>query len=184
MQPSGLVVLLCILYNQTMEPTQDATKENIFNDDIQTIISLMDTKPSDDAHELISRAYTFAKDAHKEQKRASGEPYFNHLVATAQNLARYGMDPVTIAAGLLHDVIEDTPVTEEQLKEKFGDDRRTEITYAEGEITMEDLIADENVVVTISHNGYIKRTKVDEFRIQSRGGRGSRGSKTRDEDFI
>jgi GTP pyrophosphokinase len=122
MQPSGLVVLLCILYNQTMEPTQDATKENIFNDDIQTIISLMDTKPSDDAHELISRAYTFAKDAHKEQKRASGEPYFNHLVATAQNLARYGMDPVTIAAGLLHDVIEDTPVTEEQLKEKFGDE--------------------------------------------------------------
>ena len=71
-----------------------------------------------------------------------------------------------------------------ELKEKFGDDRRTEITYAEGEITMEDLIADENVVVTISHNGYIKRTKVDEFRIQSRGGRGSRGSKTRDEDFI
>ncbi|MCF8236698.1 MAG: DNA gyrase subunit A [Saprospiraceae bacterium] len=70
------------------------------------------------------------------------------------------------------------------LKEKFGDARRTEITYAEGEITMEDLIADENVVVTISHNGYIKRTKVDEFRIQTRGGRGSRGSKTRDEDFI
>ena len=71
-----------------------------------------------------------------------------------------------------------------ELKEKFGDDRRTEITFAEGEITMEDLIADENVVVTISHNGYIKRTKVDEFRLQSRGGRGSRGSKTRDEDFI
>lgn len=71
-----------------------------------------------------------------------------------------------------------------ELKEKFGDDRRTEITFAEGDITMEDLIADEDVVVTISHLGYIKRTKVDEYKIQGRGGRGSRGTKTRDEDFL
>lgn len=72
----------------------------------------------------------------------------------------------------------------QELKEKYGDERRTEITFAEGDIRMEDLIADEDVVVTISHMGYIKRTKVDEYRVQSRGGRGSRGSKTRDEDFI
>lgn len=71
-----------------------------------------------------------------------------------------------------------------ELREKYGDERRTEITFAEGEITMEDLIADEEVVVTISHLGYIKRTKVEEFRTQSRGGRGSRGTRTRDEDFI
>lgn len=71
-----------------------------------------------------------------------------------------------------------------ELRDKYGDERRTEITFAEGEITMEDLIADEEVVVTISHLGYIKRTKVEEFRSQSRGGRGSRGSRTRDEDFI
>lgn len=71
-----------------------------------------------------------------------------------------------------------------EIIEKFGDERRTEITFAEGDIRMEDLIADEEVVVTISHLGYIKRTKADEFRTQSRGGRGSRGSKTRDEDFL
>ncbi len=71
-----------------------------------------------------------------------------------------------------------------ELRDKYGDDRRTEIAFAEGEITMEDLIADEDVVVTISHLGYIKRTKVEEFRTQSRGGRGSRGTRTRDEDFV
>lgn len=70
------------------------------------------------------------------------------------------------------------------IKDKFGDDRRTEITQVEGDINMEDMIANDQVVVTISHQGYIKRTKSSEYRTQSRGGRGSKGSKTRDEDFI
>lgn len=69
-------------------------------------------------------------------------------------------------------------------KESYGDDRRTEITIADGEINMEDIIANDQVVVTISHQGYIKRTKTSEYRIQGRGGRGSTGSRTRDEDFI
>ncbi|NOT38436.1 MAG: DNA gyrase subunit A [Saprospiraceae bacterium] len=69
-------------------------------------------------------------------------------------------------------------------KDSYGDDRRTEITIADGEINMEDMIANDEVVVTISHQGYIKRTKTSEYRIQGRGGRGSTGSKTRDEDFI
>ncbi|MEM8909387.1 MAG: DNA gyrase C-terminal beta-propeller domain-containing protein, partial [Bacteroidota bacterium] len=71
-----------------------------------------------------------------------------------------------------------------EVVEQFGDERRTEISYADGEISIEDMIADEEVVITISHLGYIKRTKVAEYRIQGRGGRGSRGSKTRAEDFI
>ncbi len=71
-----------------------------------------------------------------------------------------------------------------EVKERFGDERRTEISYEEGEVNMEDFIADENVVITISHAGYIKRTAVTEYRTQSRGGRGARGSKTKDEDFI
>ncbi len=70
------------------------------------------------------------------------------------------------------------------IKQRFGDDRRTEITVAEGEINMEDMIANDEVVVTISHQGYIKRTKTSEYRTQTRGGRGSIGSKTKDEDFI
>ena len=71
-----------------------------------------------------------------------------------------------------------------EVKETFGDERRTDISFADGEINIEDLIANEEVVITISHLGYIKRTVSSEFRAQSRGGRGSRGSKTRDTDFV
>ena len=69
-------------------------------------------------------------------------------------------------------------------KERYGDERRTDIAFAEGDISIEDMIADDDVVITISHLGYIKRTKASEYRIQGRGGRGSRGAKTRGEDYI
>lgn len=72
----------------------------------------------------------------------------------------------------------------QEIKEKYGDARRTEITFADGEISIEDMIPDEDMVVTISHLGYIKRTNISEYRLQGRGGKGSQGSKTRDEDFI
>jgi len=72
----------------------------------------------------------------------------------------------------------------QDLVEKYGDDRRTVITVNESEINMEDIIPNEEVVITISHLGYIKRTKVTEYRSQGRGGRGSKGSHTREEDFI
>ena len=71
-----------------------------------------------------------------------------------------------------------------EIREKFGDARRTEIIYAADDQRMEDLIADEDVVITISHLGYVKRTLLSEYRAQNRGGRGSRGSATRDEDFV
>ena len=71
-----------------------------------------------------------------------------------------------------------------EVKEKYGDERRTDISFADGDISIEDLIPDEEVVVTISHLGYIKRTPVTEYRLQSRGGRGSIGTRTRDEDFV
>ena len=71
-----------------------------------------------------------------------------------------------------------------EVKQKFGDARKTEIVYLDDEIKMEDLIEEEDVVVTISHLGYIKRTSATEYRNQRRGGRGARGSSTRNEDFI
>lgn len=71
-----------------------------------------------------------------------------------------------------------------EILEKYGDERRTEIVYAADDISMEDMIEDEAVVVTISHMGYIKRTPLTEYRTQNRGGRGSIGSSTRDEDFV
>lgn len=72
----------------------------------------------------------------------------------------------------------------EEIKEKFGDKRRTTIELEEAEINIEDMIADEEVMVTISHLGYIKRTPTSEYRTQGRGGRGSLGAKTRDEDWV
>jgi len=71
-----------------------------------------------------------------------------------------------------------------EMKEKYGDERRTEIVFAGDEIRMEDMIADEDVVITISHMGYIKRTALAEYRTQGRGGVGSKGTSTRDEDFL
>ncbi|HYC40742.1 MAG TPA: DNA gyrase subunit A [Chitinophagaceae bacterium] len=71
-----------------------------------------------------------------------------------------------------------------EIKEKFGDARKTEITYLEDEVRIKDLIKEEDVVITISHLGYIKRTPADEYRAQRRGGRGVLGGRTREEDFI
>ena len=70
------------------------------------------------------------------------------------------------------------------VKEKYGDDRRSTIEYSASEMRMEDLIPDEEVIVTISHAGYIKRTNLNEYKVQNRGGMGSKGSTTRDKDFL
>lgn len=71
-----------------------------------------------------------------------------------------------------------------EIKDKFGDARKSEITYLDDEVSIKDLIKDEDVVITISHLGYIKRTSASEFRAQKRGGRGVQGGKTREEDYI
>ncbi len=70
------------------------------------------------------------------------------------------------------------------IKDQFGDARRTEINYSDDEISIEDMIPNEQVAISISHAGYIKRTKLNEYKQQNRGGRGSRGSKTKDEDYV
>lgn len=71
-----------------------------------------------------------------------------------------------------------------EIREKFGDERRTSITHSADDMRMEDFIVDEEVVITISHEGYIKRTPLTEYRKQGRGGKGSMGSQSRDKDFI
>ena len=91
----------------------------------------------------------------------------------------------------LNDLLSDEPKRFEliktellEIKEKFGDARRTEITYLDDEVKIKDLVKEEDVVITISNLGYIKRTSATEFRSQRRGGRGVMGGKTRDEDYI
>jgi len=87
------------------------------------------------------------------------------------------LDNETLRMQILKDEMAD-------MRSRYGDARRTEIVYAADEISMEDIIADEAVVITISHMGYIKRTPLNEYRIQSKGGKGLKGASTRDEDFV
>ncbi len=91
------------------------------------------------------------------------------------------LEEILATEGLRYQIIKDELA---EVKHKFGDERKTEIIYLENEMRMEDLIEEEDVVVTISHLGYIKRTSATEYRQQRRGGRGARGSSTRNEDFI
>ena len=71
---------------------------------------------------LITKAYDFANKAHEGHKRYSGEPYMTHVAAVGLNLAQMGVGPRTIAAGLLHDTIEDTPITAEDIRNEFGEE--------------------------------------------------------------
>ena len=71
-----------------------------------------------------------------------------------------------------------------EIRDKYGDERRSNIEFSSADLSIEDMIPDESVVITISHAGYIKRTKLNEYRAQSRGGVGSKGSTTRDNDFL
>ncbi len=101
---------------------------------------------------------------------------FNGLMQTIK-----GLKELLASEDLRFDLIK-TELLE--VKEKFGDPRRSEIQYLADEMRIEDLIEDEDVVITISHLGYIKRTSATEYRQQKRGGRGAVGSKTREEDYV
>ena len=86
---------------------------------VKEILSLMDA-PSPEDVALVTKAYEFAEKAHEGHTRLSGEPYFNHLFETAKSLASLGMGPRTVAAGLLHDSIEDVKISRETIKKEFG----------------------------------------------------------------
>ncbi len=105
------------------------------------------------------------------------------LVAERDELERL----IAHLAEVLADVSLQMKIIKEELleiKEKYGDERRSEIVYASEEFNPEDFYADDDMVITISHMGYIKRTPLAEYRTQNRGGVGAKGSATRDEDFI
>ena len=87
----------------------------------KTICDLMPVCTSEDCS-LVTKAFNFAKVAHAGQLRKNGEPYFNHVFATGMNLAKLEMDAVTIAAGIMHDVLEDTDITVAEMKKEFGDE--------------------------------------------------------------
>ncbi len=97
------------------------------------------------------------------------------------------MEQITYLQRILNEVDLRMQIIKDELievRDKYGDERRTEIDFSGGDMRMEDMIADEEVVITISHMGYVKRTPLTDYKTQSRGGVGSRGATTRDEDFI
>ena len=87
---------------------------------IKTLITKIKKRKKDVNLPLIKKAYIFAENAHSDQKRASAEPYIKHCLNVALILNELGMDDETIAAGLLHDVLEDTPIKYQQLEKEFG----------------------------------------------------------------
>src|SRR3989338_3870503 len=89
---------------------------------VKELIDMVDGGVTKREEELITKAYKFAEQAHKGQKRLNGEPYLEHVFETSKLIAKLRMDAKTIAAGLLHDVLEDTETTEEELEKEFGKD--------------------------------------------------------------
>ncbi|HLP52294.1 MAG TPA: DNA gyrase subunit A [Chitinophagales bacterium] len=125
------------------------------------------------------------------QAKAILEMRLSRLTGLEREKIRLEYDELMKTIAWLNRVLAEEPLRMEiirnetlEIKEKYGDERRTNIEYAAGDFNMEDLIANDEVVVTISHLGYIKRTPSAEYKTQNRGGRGSKGSAARDEDFI
>jgi DNA gyrase subunit A len=125
------------------------------------------------------------------QARAIVEMRLRQLTGLEQDKLRAEyeeiMKLITHLKALLADVNLRTALIKEELEEirdKYGDERRSQIEYSGGDVSIEDLIADENVVITISHAGYIKRTNLTEYKTQNRGGVGQKSAGTRDADFL
>jgi DNA gyrase subunit A len=151
---------------------------------IQTIRS---SKTVDEASERLQGNFKLTEI----QAKAILEMRLQKLVSLEINKIKEEYEELLALIEDLKDILtsperQNTIVKEEmsEVRDKYGDERRTNIEFAEGEINIEDIIPNHKVVITISHLGYIKRTKTSEYKKQSRGGRGSRGSKTRGEDFI
>jgi DNA gyrase subunit A len=125
------------------------------------------------------------------QARAIVEMRLRQLTGLEQDKLRLEYDElmktIDYLKGLLADVNLRTALIKEELieiRDKYGDERRSVIEYAGGDVSIEDLIANENVIITISHAGYIKRTNLNEYKTQNRGGVGQKSAGTRDQDFL
>jgi DNA gyrase subunit A len=125
------------------------------------------------------------------QARAIVEMRLRQLTGLEQDKLHAEYQDILALIAELKDILDNKEhrmriITEEllEIKNKYGDERRTQIVYASEEFNPEDFYADDEMIITISHLGYIKRTPLSEFRAQNRGGVGSKGSDSRDEDFI
>lgn len=160
----------------------------IASDNIDEVIAIIrGSKSPDEAKENLIKRF----DLSDLQSRAIVEMRLRQLTGLEQDKLRAEYNELMETIKDLKDILASEPrrmeiIKEEMLyiKEKYGDDRRSRIEYSASEMRIEDLIPDDEVVVTISHAGYIKRTSLSEYKVQNRGGTGSKGSTTRDKDFL
>ncbi len=160
----------------------------IASDNIDEVIEIIKTSDSPDhARERLSARFGLSEI----QTRAIVDMRLRHLTGLEQDKLRTEFNELMILIADLKDILGSEErrmqIIKDELNDmrtKYGDERRSSIEYSASEMRMEDLIADEEVVVTISHAGYIKRTNLAEYKVQNRGGMGSKGSTTRDKDFL
>ncbi len=160
----------------------------IASDNIDEVIEIIKSSASpDSARERLSERFGLSEI----QTRAIVDMRLRQLTGLEQDKLRAEFEELMDTIKDLKDILANEErrmqIIKDELKDmkaKYGDERRSRIEYSASEMRMEDLIADEEVVITISHAGYIKRTNLAEYKVQNRGGMGSKGSATREKDFL
>ncbi|WP_289062124.1 DNA gyrase subunit A [uncultured Zobellia sp.] len=160
----------------------------IASDNIDEVIAIIRASSNaDEARENLMERFKLTEI----QAKAIVEMRLRQLTGLEQDKLRAEYDEILVTIADLKDILarkeRRMEIIKEELlevKEKYGDERRSEINLAGGDLSIEDMIPDEQVVITISHAGYIKRTPVSEYKTQNRGGVGQKASSTRNEDFL
>lgn len=160
----------------------------IASDNIDEVIAIIKaSKSPNEAIESLMERFSLSD----RQARAIVEMRLRQLTGLEQDKLRAEYEEIEKLIAYLTEILENNELCMkvikdelQEIKDKYGDDRRTDIVYASEELNPEDFYADDEMIITISHMGYIKRTPLSEFRAQGRGGVGAKGSETRDEDFV
>ncbi len=160
----------------------------IASDNIDEVVKIIRaSKNPDEARDRLMERFSLSV----EQARAIANMRLIQLTGLEQDKLHAEYDEITEKIKYFNNILSDEhlclQVVKDELleiKEKYGDERKTEVIYASEEFNPEDFYADDQMIITISHLGYIKRTPLSDFRSQNRGGVGAKGSETREEDFI
>jgi len=160
----------------------------IASDNIDEVIAIIRASSNaEEAKEKLMERFKLSEI----QAKAIVEMRLRHLTGLEQDKLRTEFDEIILTIADLKDILarkeRRMQIIKDELlevKDKYGDNRRSEINFAGGDLSMEDMIPDEQVVITISHAGYIKRTPLSEYKTQNRGGVGQKATSTRTEDFL
>ena len=160
----------------------------IASDNIDEVIAIIKSSKSPvEAIERLMERFSLSDI----QARAIVEMRLRQLTGLEQDKLRIEYEEIEKLIAYLKEILENDDLCMsvikdelQEIKDKYGDERKTDIIYASEELNPEDFYADDEMIITLSHMGYIKRTPLSEFRAQGRGGVGAKGSETRDEDFV